>query len=143
MPPGVERQRPHDQQGHGDTEPLEQLANHRHSLSRHDSRSARRRQAPLPSFFILPPLTRRSTGLYLHPQVHSSPLVEPGEGQTMKQERPRIVRLSSHRAWRDALAEQRRQEIYQLTRSFELPYLDALCERLRRRLARLPRRRHA
>ena len=61
----------------------------------------------------------------------------------MKQERPRIVRLSSHRAWRDALAEQRRQEIYQLTRSFELPYLDALCERLRRRLARLPRRRHA
>jgi len=62
----------------------------------------------------------------------------------MQDEGPRIIEFRSH--WnqrrRAALAERRRREIYRLTRSFELAYLDALCERLRRRLAHL-RRRHA
>lgn len=60
----------------------------------------------------------------------------------MQEERPRIVQLSSAAARSHARAEQRRLEIFLLTRFFEPAYLDALCERLRRRLAHL-RRRHA
>lgn len=61
----------------------------------------------------------------------------------MHHEGPRVIRLTSSQARRCALAEQRRQEIYAVSQSFELAYLDALCETLHRRIAHLRRQRRA